>query len=223
MKSSNARLLFSRLIVFSLSISLLCVQTMVAFALPGKAAAGAEISVTGPRDGGERPSVVVNEERAFSGRTFFSDGTISTSETSSATVSLGKLGRIILAPSSSLSLSFSEGRIDGALSTGNVSVSNMDGVSVKIDTPHDSITNEGNASSRFTVSVVGDQTAVAVENGTVRYRNGAEIASKQDDDDDDDDDDWKGWATVAVIGGAIAAVVVIIALSDDDDTVSPVR
>lgn len=223
MKSSNVCLVFSRLIVFSLSVSLVCVQSMFAFALPAKGAAGAEITVTGQRDGAERPFVVVNGERAFSGRTFFSNGTISTTETSSATVSLGKLGRIILAPASSLSLSFSEGRIAGVLSKGNVSVSNMDGVSVKIDTPHDSVTNDGSSSSRFTVTVLGDQTDVAVETGTVRYRNGAEIASKKDDDDDDDDD-WKGWATVLVIGGAIAAVVVIIALSDnDDDTVSPVR
>lgn len=220
MKSSNVCLVFSRLIVFSLSVSLVCVQSMFAFALPAKGAAGAEITVTGQRDGAERPFVVVNGERAFSGRTFFSNGTISTTETSSATVSLGKLGRIILAPSSSMSLTFSEGRIAGVLSKGNVSVSNMDGVSVKIDTPNDSFTNEGTSASRFTVTVLEDRTDVAVITGTVRSHDGAIV--KQDDDDDDDD--WSGWWTAAVIGGIIAAVVVIIVLRDnDDDTVSPVR
>lgn len=221
MKSSNLRLLFSRLTVFSLTISLLCVQTMIATASPG--ASAAEITVTGPTDGGEKPFVVVNGERAFSGRTFFSSGTVATSETSSATVSLGKLGRVILAPSSSLSLSFSEGRIQGTLSKGNANITNLEGVSVKIDTPHDSVTTEGNAASRFTVSVLGNRTGVAVESGTVRYNNGAAIASKQDDDDDDDDDKaWWIWGTVAIVA---AAVILVIVLNDDDDDeiVSPIR
>ena len=223
MKSSNTCSLFSRLIVLSLSISLLCFQTMIASTLPAKGVAAAEITVTGQSDGGEKPFVVVNGERAFNGRTFFSNGTISTTETSSATVSLGKLGRINLAPSSSLSLSFSEGRIACELSKGNVSVSNMDGVSVTIDTPHDSITNEGNASSRFAVSVLGDRTDVAVISGTLRYHGGAEIVSKDDDDNDDDDmwDDWETWGTIALIAAGV--VIVVLLVDKDDDTVSPVR
>jgi len=225
MQSSNISRSFSRVLVFTLSISLMCVQTLVAAALPAKGIAAAEITVKGPRNGGEKPFVVVNGERAFNGRTFFSNGTISTTETSSATVSLGKLGRINLAPSSSLSLTFAEGQIEGELSNGTATFSNTEGVSVKMNTPHDSVKNEGTSSSRFSVTVMGGQTGVAVESGTVRYHNGTALTSKQDDDDDDDDDDdWKGWAAVAAIGGAIAVVVIIIALSDDDDdTVSPVR
>jgi hypothetical protein len=125
-----------------------------------------------------------------------------------------------LAPSSSLSLSFSEGRISGVLSSGQVSVANVDGVAVKIETPNDSITNEGNAPSRFSVSVAGGQTGVAVASGAVRNNNGA--LTKQDDDDDDDDDHWKAWAWA---GGIAAAVVVIILVTrdDDDEIVSPVR
>ena len=195
---------------------------MFASTSPAKGAAAAEVTVSGPRDGGERPSVMVNGERAFSGRTFFSDGTVSTTETSSATVSLGRLGRINLAPSSSLKLSFSEGSIAGILSQGSASVTNVDGVSVKITTPHDSITNEANGSSRFTVSVLGDRTGVAVESGTVRYGNGAKVASRQDDDDDDDDA-WKAWAAVALVAAAVVVVVLLVSDDDDDDTVSPVR
>ncbi len=219
MKSSNVPL-FSRLVVFSLVISLLSVQTMIASTVPANGMAAAEITVSGQGNGGEKPFVVVNGERAFNGRTFFSNGTVSTTETSSATVSLGKFGRVDLAPSSSLTLSFSEGRIDGVLSKGNINVSNTGGVAVTIDTPNDSVTNEGWSASRFTVSVIGDQTSVAVLSGTVRH-NGGELAKH---DDDDDDDDWKAWAAVAAIGGLIAAIVVVVALSDDDDdTVSPVR
>ncbi|MEO8572448.1 MAG: hypothetical protein ABI481_00640 [Pyrinomonadaceae bacterium] len=196
---------------------------MIASTLPARGVTAAEITVSGPREGGEKPFVMVNGERAFSGRSFFSDGAVSTTDTSSATFSLGKLGRIELAPASSLSLSFSEGRIVGALSKGSLTVSNMDGVAVTIDTPSDSVSNEGTSSSQFTVAVIGNQTGLAVEHGTVRSQDGKAVSSKKDDDDDDDDS-WRPWATVAVIGGIIAAVVIIIALSDDDDnTVSPVR
>jgi hypothetical protein len=215
--------MFSRLIVFTLLISLLGVQTMIASTSPARSASAAEITVTGPRDGGEKPFVLVNGEQAFSGRSFFSDGSVAPTETSSATFSLGKLGRIDLAPASALSLSFSEGRIVGSLSKGSVSVSNTEGVAVTINTPNDSITNNGTSSSHFTVAVVDNKTGVAVEHGTVLSGNGKTISSGQQDDDDDDDH-WKPWATVAVIGGIIAAVVIIIAVSDDDDdTVSPVR
>ena len=222
MNSSNVSRLVSRLVVFSLLISLLGVQNMIASTLPARAPGAAEITIAGPGDQGEKPFVLVNGERAFSGRSFFSDGSVSTTETSSATFSLGKLGRVDLAPASSLSLSFSEGRIVGSLTKGSLTVSNMDGVAVTIATPNDSFSNEGTSASRFTVAVLEDRSGVAVAHGTVRSHDGKAIASNQDDDDDDDH--WKPWATVAVIGGIIAVVVVVIALSDDDDdTVSPVR
>ncbi len=221
MKSSKLSLVFSRLTVISLSISLLCVQTMVAIASPANSTASAEITVSGPRDSGEKAFVVVNGERAFSGRTFISDGTIVTTETSSATISFGKLGRIELAPASSLSLSFSNDQIAARLSTGRISVSNTDGVSVTVNTPHDLVANQGNSASRFTVSVIGERTGVAVESGNVSHN--GQTAAKQDDDDPNDDDDyWKAWAWVAVIGGVIGTILIVRALDDEDD-VSPVR
>ncbi|HUR99300.1 MAG TPA: FecR domain-containing protein [Pyrinomonadaceae bacterium] len=197
---------------------------MIASTSPARTVTAAEITVTGASHGTEKPFVLVNGEQAFSGRSFFSEGTVSTTETSSATLSLGRLGRVELAPASSLSLAFSDGRIVGTLSKGSVSVSNMEGVAVTINTPNDSVSNEGTSASRFTVAVQEGQTGVAVDHGIVHSSNGKVIGSKDDDDDDDDDDHWKPWATVAVIGGIIAAVVIIIAVSDDDDdTVSPVR
>ena len=222
MKSSNVSSLFSRVMVLSLSLSLLSVQSVFAFAVPGSSVSAAEITVNGKKGVAERPFVVVNGQQAFSGRTFFSGGNIETTEATSATINLGKLGRIDLSPSSSFTLSFSEGRIAGTLSKGNVSVSNTDGVAVSIDTPHDSVRNEGTSSSRFTVSVADGKTRLAVENGTVRA-NGGLTARQDDDDDDDDDDDWKVWAWVGVIGGVIGAIIIWKALDDDDEIVSPVR
>ena len=221
MKSSRVSLVFSHLTVISLVISLLCVQTMIAVAVPTAGVSTAEITVSGPRDEAERAFVVVNGERAFSGRTFISNGTISTTDTSSAIVSLGKLGRIELQPSTSLSLNFSENVIAGQLQKGTISVASSDGVFVSVSTPKDVIANDGLSASRFTVSVAGEQTSLGVQGGNIRHN--GQVAQQDDDDDDDDDDHWKAWAWVGVIGGAIATILIIRAVTDEDDDVSPVR
>ena len=222
MKNSNVGLMFSRLLVFSLLLSLLAFRSTTAFTLPARGVAAAEIMVTGQADAGEKPFVIVNGERAFNGRTFFSNQTISTTDTSSATINIGKMGRVEIAPSSSLSLSFSEGSITGVLSKGQVSVSNVDGVSVKIETPNDAIKNDGSTAGRFAVAVNSGQTGVAVVKGSVVNNSGKVI--KDDDDDDDDDDHWKAWAWAGVIAAAVVTIVLIVVLTDDDDdTVSPVR
>lgn len=219
MKNTNVGLIFSRFMVFSLLVSMVGVRSATALSVSERGVASGELTVTGSSSAGEKPFVVVNGERAFNGRTFFSDGMVSTTETSSATISLGKLGRVTLAPSSSLNLSFSGNTISGYLSKGQVSVSNVDGVSVKIDTPNDAVKNEGTSSSRFTVAVVGDKTGVAVAKGTVSNASGMPMQT----DDDDDDDHWKAWAWVGVIAAAVVTVILITTLGDDDDTVSPVR
>jgi hypothetical protein len=223
MKNSNVgRSLYTRLVVFTCLVSLMGVHQILGFALSNAGVASAEILVSGPSDNGEKPFVMVNGDRAFTGRTFFSNGTVATTESSSATISLGRLGRIELAPSTSLTLSFSEGRISGTLSKGQINVSNVDGVAVTIATPNDSVKNEGSSASHFAVNVTDQRTGVSVKKGTVSYDNGARKAS--DDDDDDDDDHWKTWAWIAVIGGAATAIILIVVLGDDDDdNVSPVR
>ena len=223
--SSNFRSLLSRAIASSLVVSFLCLQATISFAAPATSIMSAELTVSGQAARGEKPYVLVNGEEAFSGRTFFSNRTISTTETTSATIRLGRLGRIDLAPSSSLNLEFSDGRIAGVLSTGSVRVASSEGVSVKIDTPDESVTNKENLPGSFTVAVVDGRTGVAVQSGAVSTSKGSEMRAQDDDDDDDDDDDWETAAAwIAVIGGAVVAVVLLATLGDDDDDiVSPVR
>jgi hypothetical protein len=197
-------------------------QTMVSLASPAVGTGTAEMTVAGPRNGTERAFVVVNGERAFSGRTFISNGTVSTTETSSAIISLGKLGRVEIAPASTLNLSFSETSIAAVLSKGSVTVSNTEGVSVSVDTPDDLISNERKSASSFTVNVRGERTGVAVATGDLRSESGA-LPAKHDDDDDDDDDDAL-WIALAFGGGFLAGFLVATLVDDeDDDTVSPVR
>jgi hypothetical protein len=220
MKSINNSSVFSHLIVFVLTIAILTGQTMFVLALPEKNSAAGEITVTATADASAKPFVLVNGEQAFSGRTFFSNGTITTPESSSASIDFGKIGRINLGPASSLTLSVTETTISGTLSTGTVRVANGEGVGVKIVTPDDTVSNEGTSASRFTVNVVSDASSVVAQSGAVRYNNGATLARQ---DDDDDDDDGMIWLPVVVFGGAIAAVLFFSVLKDDDDVVSPIR
>ena len=88
-----------------------------------------EITVSG---NGSTPFVMLNGENAFTGRTFFSNGTIATPENTTSTVKLGKLGYITMSPNTTLNLSFDEKTISGTLSAGNINVFNADGVDVKI-------------------------------------------------------------------------------------------
>ena len=107
-------------IAFCVAVAILSVYSMVALATPGQKASG-ELSVSG--------QVTVNGQAAISGATVFSDSVIATAAGSSATVSLGKLGRVELFPNSTVKLSFGDGNISGALDAGRVQVSTLAGVS----------------------------------------------------------------------------------------------
>ena len=116
---------------FCLMLTVLVGSSSVALAKVENSLAG-EIVVTGNNTNGEQPFVLLNGERALSGRTFFSSGLITT-ENSGATIKLEKLGYINLSPNSVLSLTFSENTISGKLTAGNIEVFNNDGVAVNIE------------------------------------------------------------------------------------------
>jgi hypothetical protein len=83
-----------------------------------------EILVTGKSIDGQLSFVKVNGETAQSGRSIFSSSTIATPENAGAIISLGKLGKIELAPNTTLALSFNEKGISGNLTAGRVIVLN---------------------------------------------------------------------------------------------------
>jgi len=115
----------SRAAAFCLVLSIFATTSMFAFAAGNVAG---EIIVAGH---GDKASVTLNGEKAVSGRTFFSSGVIATSE-NSATINLGKLGRVSMAPNSTLSLSFTENSISGEVLAGDVNVLNNEGVTVNV-------------------------------------------------------------------------------------------
>jgi len=180
---------------FCLMLAVFVSSSMVALAGAENKPMAGVIIVSGQNTISNDSFVTLNGERAFSGRTFFSSGVISTSEKASATIKLGKLGSINLTPNSVLSLSFSENNISGELSAGNAEVFNNEGVTVNIK---NTITN---------AAVVPNQQTTT------------------DDDDDDDDNSPVGPLLVFAGIVAVAVIVVLRNKDDDDDTriVSPRR
>ncbi len=178
-----------------LALMIFTSSSMIALAGTENKSLMGEITVSGPNADGSAPSVLLNGENAFTGRTFFSNGTITTSNAVTSTVKLGKLGYVSLAPNSTLTLSFDEKTISGTLSAGQASVFNAEGVDVQIE-------NINNAT-----------TAVAPVNNA------------QDDDDDSGIFGGSAVGPVLVFAGIVAAAVILVVVNDDDDDsiVSPVR
>jgi phage baseplate assembly protein gpV len=155
-------------VAFCLAVAVLTVYSMVTLAASPANVSG-ELTVTG--------TVTVNGQNAISGTTVFSDSVITTGDNSSATVSLGKLGRVELLPNSSLKLSFNELGLSGMLTAGRVRVASISGASAVISTSDGSAIAETVQNNTFIVDVTCGNTQVATQVGNVTLRSGG--ADKQ--------------------------------------------
>ena len=126
MKNGKTSKMLRSITAFGLATILMMASSMFVLAKTGDTLMG-EITVTGANDA----FVTLNGDQAFSGRTFISSGTVSTPEATSATIKLGKVGFVNLAPKSVLNLSFDEKSITGTLLEGSVKVLNSEGVESK--------------------------------------------------------------------------------------------
>lgn len=183
----NSKLWIRKALSMCLCVATIATYSMVALAGPGKAAG--ELAVSGKIVNGETPFVFVNGEVARSGRSVFSGSTITTSESTNAVINLSKLGKIELAPSTVLNLTFDDKGIFGDLTSGTI-----------------------------TVLGAAENVNIKTLNGkTVQLAAGQSVSASGKQDDDDDDDDagaaWWGWGAVFV--GA-AVVILWTALSDND-------
>ena len=116
----NSKLWIRKALSMCLVIATILTYSMVTLANSEKIAG--EILVTGKSVDGQTPFVKVNGEAAQSGRSIFSSSIVATPENASAIISLGKLGKIELAPNTNLALTFSEKGISGDLTAGRVTV-----------------------------------------------------------------------------------------------------
>lgn len=184
----NSKLWIRKALSMCLVVAVIASYSAAALANTGKIAG--ELLVTGKSLNGETPFVKVNGETAQSGRSVFSSSTIVTPENANAIINVGKLGKIEVAPNSTLTLSFDEKGISGDLSQG-----------------------------RLTVLSASEAVSVKTANGILKL-NAGEVATangKARQDDDDDNDGGAAWLPWALIfGGAVAGIVVAAVVADNE-------
>jgi hypothetical protein len=150
-----------------LSVAVLSVYSMIALASPEAKVPSGELSVSG--------QVTVNGQKVISGGTLFSDSVIVTSDNSSATVNISKLGRVQLSPNSTLMLSFTDKAITGQLDSGVANVSTLAGVSVNLATKDGSVVVDGSQATSFTANAKRGNTVVSTLSGLVELRAGGAV------------------------------------------------
>jgi hypothetical protein len=201
-----------------LSVAVLSVYSMIALASPEAKVPSGELSVSG--------QVTVNGQKVISGGTLFSDSVIVTSDNSSATVNISKLGRVQLAPNSTLMLSFTDKAITGQLDSGIANFSTLAGISVNLTTKDGSVVADGSQATSFTVNAKRN-TAVSTIAGKVELRSGGAVkqiaagesgtaGTPNPQTDDDDDGLSSGALAVLLIAAGGAVVAAIIATREDE-------
>jgi hypothetical protein len=149
-------------IAFCVAVAVLSVYSMVALATPGQKAASGELSVSG--------QVTVNGQAAISGATVFSDSVVATGANSSATISLGKLGRVELFPNTSAKLSFIDGNVSASLESGRVQVATLAGTSAIVTAKDGAAVADAQQAATFMVDVECGNMIVASQGGLVELR-----------------------------------------------------
>ena len=201
----NSKLWMRKALSMCLVVATIATYSMVNLAASERIAG--ELLVSGKNINGQAPIVSINNEAAQSGRSVFSGSTIATPENAGAIINLGKIGKIELAPNTSLTLSFNEKGISGDLTSG-----------------------------RVTILSANEEVIIKTLGGNVAKLSAGQTASSnqtttKDDDDDDDNDGGSGWLLWALVLGGAAAGIVIAARSDNNrialggstNVVSPVR
>jgi hypothetical protein len=156
-------------ITFLIALAVLNVFSLSALAqMPGDAMG--EITVSG--------QVTVNGQNATSGSTVTSGGTIVTGTNSTATINLGKNGRVEILSDSTLNLKFTNNSIVGMLTSGKVRVTNAAAVATSITTRNATVIADAGQANTFGVDVgCADearctQTYVETTTGLVTLRSG---------------------------------------------------
>ena len=196
------------------AVAILSVYSMVVLASPAAKAPSGELSIAG--------QVTVNGETAVSGGTLFSDSIITTAEKSTATVSLSKLGRVELSPTSNLKLSFTDKSIMGLLENGTARISTLAGTSVNIATKDGVVVVDGSQATSLTINVLKGITSLTTNSGVAQLHVGSvvkQVAAGESasagtptpkDDPGDDDDKMSGGELAALLllgAGAVAGIL----------------
>lgn len=129
--------------------------------------AAGELSVSG--------SVTINGTQAITGATIFSESRVKTARNSTASISLGRLGRVQLGPESEMTLQFTGSAIGGNLAAGRTVVSTPAGISINVATAEGVATSDGKLASALTVDVTCGNTRVAATRNNAKVTTGAKV------------------------------------------------
>ncbi len=184
----NSKIWIRKALSLCLVVATMATYSMVTLANSGKIAG--ELLISGANSESDASLVTVNGEAAQNGRTIFSSSTVVTSKTTGAVVNLGKLGKIALAPDTTLALTFDEKGINGDLLAGRVTVLN--------------------ASDLVSVKTLGGTTA------QLKAGESAVATTGKAKDDDAVSDGGSAWLIWALILGGAAAGIVIAAVTDNN-------
>jgi ferric-dicitrate binding protein FerR (iron transport regulator) len=202
------------------AVAILSVYSMVVLASPAAKAPSGELSIAG--------QVTINGENVVSGGTVFSDSIITTAEKSSATVNLSKVGRVELAPSSNLKLSFTDKSINGLLDNGTAHVSTLAGTSVSFTTKDGVVAVDGSQATSFTVNVVKGVTSLTTHSGVAQLHVGGAVKQVAAGEsatagtptpkagDDDDNMSSGELAALLLLGAGAVAGILYAAMHNND-------
>lgn len=161
--------LIRKSVTFLTAVAVWSAFSMTAFAAPDDIMG--EITVSG--------QVTVNGQTAVSNSTIISGSTIVTGANSTATINLGKNGRVELLPDTNFTLKFSKNSITGTLDAGKVRISNAAGIATSVTTRNSTIVADAGQADIFGVDVgCADearctQTYVETTTGLVSLRSGS--------------------------------------------------
>jgi hypothetical protein len=183
----NSKTWIRKVLTVCLSVAILATYSMIALAAQGTAVG--DLTITG------KSNVTVNGETAQNGRTIFSSSVVRTSETSSATINLGKLGKIEVAPNSTFNLKVENNEVAGDLVEGKVTSLTSD----------ITVTANGNTSKVN----AGESIMSGVKGGDdQRDSNGNCVDTDKDGKLECDDATAGGWwVWTLVFGGAVAGIL----------------
>jgi len=154
--------------VIKKAISLVTLTAMMStfsmVALAGSKTANAEITVSG--------QVSVNGTTAVSGATVVSGSTITTGGNSSATINLGKAGRIEVLANSGITINFNAAEITAIMTAGKARFMNAAGVATTVAAKDATVIADSSQSNSFAVEMECGHTHVDTIAGLVTMRTG---------------------------------------------------
>jgi ferric-dicitrate binding protein FerR (iron transport regulator) len=165
----------SKILIVTLALSTVCAAKVSAenaaaesgLTIPVVQQPSGQLTTTG--------KVKVDGHDVGSGFTISTGSTTTTAKGSSAVVSLGKLGRVEVFPSSSVDLDFDNGTIKVKLEAGRVRVSSGSGISASVSTRDGEVVGDKTQEDTFTVDTECGNTVVSTQTGKVELRAGGTV------------------------------------------------